>query len=135
MWRLTRCGDGGQTDAVILFMRGGQAVWSEVDFTDIAVFHGQAEHRAADHAGNHPNLPCLDGQGADGAQRVFQQVAQHHAQIDLVERQALGQIEPPGYPRVLGLGDALIVAGNRVQRGVGAEHRVRGGQPPLVFAR
>ena len=83
---LDRCGDGGQTDAVILFMRGGQAVWGEGDFADIAVFHGQAEHRAADHAGNHPNLPRLDGQGADGAQRVFQQVAQHHAQIDLIER-------------------------------------------------
>lgn len=49
---LDRCGDGGQTDAVILFMRGGQAVWGEGDFADIAVFHGQAEHRAADHAHN-----------------------------------------------------------------------------------
>ena len=51
LWRLTVAATGGQTDAVILFMRGGQAVWGEVDFTDIAVFHGQAEHRAADHAG------------------------------------------------------------------------------------
>ena len=63
--------------------RGVEDALLALEHTVIAVLHQQAQHGGAQHPGQHLHLPLFGRQLLAGVESIFQQVAQHHAEVGL----------------------------------------------------
>ena len=114
---------GGVQDAALLFQH-----------TVVAVLHHDAQHGRAEHPGHHPDLPLVRRQLPAGVERIFQQVAQDHAQVGFRHGQQNGQLQLPfdGHPLLPGL--VVVVARQRIHCGVGAQGGAGLAELALVLA-
>ena len=101
--------------------RGVKDALLALEHTVIAVLHQQAQHGGAQHPGHHLHLPLFGRQLLAGVESIFQQIAQHHAEVGLRDGQLAGQFQPPVHRHAEAVGLVVVVTGQSVHGRIRAE--------------
>ena len=101
--------------------RGVEDALLALEHTVIAVLYQQAQHGGAQHPGQHLHLPLFGRQLLAGMESIFQQIAQHHAEVGLRDGQLAGQFQPPVHRHAEAVGLVVVVTGQSVHGRIRAE--------------
>ena len=101
--------------------RGVEDALLALEHTVIAVLHQQAQHGGAQHPGHYLHLPLFGRQLLAGVESIFQQIAQHHAEVGLRDGQLAGQFQPPVHRHAEAVGLVVVVTGQSIHGRIRAE--------------